>query len=480
MARLVVGPFNRVEGDLEVHLDITDGRVAEARVNSPLYRGFEAMLAGRAPEDALVIAPRVCGICSVSHSTAAALALADCAGSGLPDNARRTANLVLACENLADHLTHFYLFFMPDFARETYRRRPWFEAVAARFKATEGSARDEVLRARAEFLHVMGIAAGKWPHTLAIGPAGTSRRLGSGERLRLQAVLGGFRRFLERVTFGDRLEAVAELESVEALDAWASRPGPERSDVGRFLRVSADLSLGDLGRVALALMSHGAYPQPGHAFPPGLWRNGTVDPLDTWRVAEDITHSWLDGPDQPLHPAKGRTTPGLGEDDGYTWCKAPRYAGEPVEVGAAARQCVAGHPLIRELALGGTSVHARVVARLLELARVVPLMERWAADLDDGAFQSDFQRPDAARGAGLTEAARGALGHWLTIDGGQIANYQIIAPTTWNFSPRDGNAVPGPLEQALAGTPVEPGEAEPVAVQHVVRSFDPCMVCTVH
>lgn len=480
MARLVVGPFNRVEGDLEVHLDITAGQVAAARVNSPLYRGFEAMLADRPPEDALVIAPRVCGICSVSHSTAAALALADCADAEPPDNARRTSNLVLACENLADHLTHFYLFFMPDFARDAYRRRPWHGEAAARFRATEGSARDEVLRARAEFLHVMGIAAGKWPHTLAIGPAGTTRSLGSGERLRLQAVLGAFRRFLERITFGDRLEHVSELDGAEALAAWAGGRGPARSDLGQFLRLSADLQLQNLGQVALPLMSHGAYPQPRHAFAPGLWRGRDAEILDTSQVTEDISHSWMDGPEQPLHPAQGRTTPGLDEHAGYTWCKAPRYAGEPVEVGAVARQCVAGHPLIRELAATGTSVHTRVVARLLELARVVPLMERWAAALDDGPFQSSYRRPDTAQGAGLTEAARGALGHWLNIKDGRIANYQIVAPTTWNFSPRDRHGTPGPLEQALAGTPVEPGEPEPVAVQHVVRSFDPCMVCTVH
>ena len=80
----------------------------------------------------------------------------------------------------------------------------------------------------------------------------------------------------------------------------------------------------------------------------------------------------------------------------------------------------------------------------------------------------------------MVESARGALGHWLDVCGGRIRNYQIIAPTTWNFSPRDGADVPGALEQALVGTPVQEGEQTPVAVQHVVRSFDPCMVCTVH
>jgi hydrogenase large subunit len=86
--------------------------------------------------------------------------------------------------------------------------------------------------------------------------------------------------------------------------------------------------------------------------------------------------------------------------------------------------------------------------------------------------------PDEAQGIGLVEAARGSLGHWLTVRAGKIAHYQIIAPTTWNFSPRDELGQAGALEQALLSTPVEDKGA--INVQHIVRSFDPCMVCTVH
>jgi hydrogenase large subunit len=88
--------------------------------------------------------------------------------------------------------------------------------------------------------------------------------------------------------------------------------------------------------------------------------------------------------------------------------------------------------------------------------------------------------PQHADAFGLCEAARGSLGHWLSIRNGRIANYQIVAPTSWNFSPRDRAGTPGALEAALVGTPVSEGDKTPVAVQHIVRSFDPCMVCTVH
>ncbi len=93
MTRLLVGPFNRVEGDLEVSLDIEDDAVASARVTTPLYRGFEQILVGRPAADALAIAPRICGICSVSHSMAAATALRALYGVAPARNGIIAANL---------------------------------------------------------------------------------------------------------------------------------------------------------------------------------------------------------------------------------------------------------------------------------------------------------------------------------------------------------------------------------------------------
>lgn len=167
---------------------------------------------------------------------------------------------------------------------------------------------------------------------------------------------------------------------------------------------------------------------------------------------------------------------------GYSWCKAPRYQGQALEVGALARQLVDGQPLIRDLvAATGGNVRSRIVARLLELARVIPAMQGWIEALRPGEpFCRHGELPEEGQGMGLVEAARGSLGHWLQVRHGRILNYQIVAPTTWNFSPRDGDETPGALEQALVGTPVDEAGGDSLAIQHVVRSFDPCMVCTVH
>jgi hydrogenase large subunit len=481
MTRLTLGPFNRVEGDLEVQLEVADGHVREARVNSPLYRGFEQILQGKDPRDTLVIAPRICGICSVSQSMAAAYALADAAGVVMPPNGEIATNLVLACENLADHLTHFYLFFMPDFARPVYADRPWHAETEPRFRALSGTAAGIVLPARAHFMHLMGLLAGKWPHSLSLQPGGTSKPVQAQERIRVLSILVAFRRFLERETFGDPLETFVALDSALALDAWAARD-PGRGDLRRFLQIADDLGLARLGRATDRFMSYGAYPSGGtRLFRSGLWAVNVPQPLDVAAIAEDLSHSWMVG-GGPLHPADGVTIPDAEKAHAYSWCKAPRLAGEVIEVGALARQLIDGHPLIQDLvAESGGNVRNRVIARLLELARVLIAMEEWMKAIVPGEpFCEQTVIPDEASSVGLVEAARGSLGHWLAIRRGRILNYQIIAPTTWNFSPRDAAGVPGALEQALVGAEVRPGETTPVAVQHIVRSFDPCMVCTVH
>ena len=482
MTRRIVGPFNRVEGDLEVELSIEGREVTSAQVSSSLYRGFEQILHGKEPADALVYTPRICGICSVSQSVAAARALAHLQGVVAPPNGELATNLILANENLADHLTHFYLFFMPDFARQVYAAEPWYPLIADRFRAHTGEAAREVLPARADFLHLMGLLAGKWPHSMAIQPGGTTRALEVQEKARVQSIIYSFRRFLESTLFGESLEGILALDTLKALTDWMHERPPQSSDFRRFLEVAGALNLDRLGRANDRFMSYGAYAFADEpALAQGVWQ-GTLQTLDTDAITEDISHSWMGHQREPKHPFEGITLPDPDVAQAYSWCKAPRLAGQVVEVGALARQQVAGHPLIRDLVTAsGGNVRNRVIARLLEITRVVLLMEQWVREIKPReSFCQHAAMPEEAQGFGLVEAARGSLGHWIRVKHGRILNYQIIAPTTWNFSPRDSQGQPGALELALQGAGLRDGEEEPVAVQHIVRSFDPCMVCTVH
>ena len=126
------------------------------------------------------------------------------------------------------------------------------------------------------------------------------------------------------------------------------------------------------------------------------------------------------------------------------------------------------------------SVMGRHAARALECKWIAEHCHLWIDELKpDEPTSVFFAMPESGRGFGLTEAARGALGHWIEVRNSKIANYQCVVPTTWNCSPRDDKGVPGLIEQALVGLQVADPQ-NPIEVGRVVRSFDPCLACAVH
>jgi hydrogenase large subunit len=122
----------------------------------------------------------------------------------------------------------------------------------------------------------------------------------------------------------------------------------------------------------------------------------------------------------------------------------------------------------------------RIVARMMEAKLMASALERWLDELNPaGACEAAVEIPYEAEGVGLTEAARGALGHWVKIRGGRIERYEAVVPTTWNASPLDTAGQHGALEASLLGLEV-PDADNPLPVVRVIHSFDPCLACAVH
>lgn len=221
--------------------------------------------------------------------------------------------------------------------------------------------------------------------------------------------------------------------------------------------------------------------------------DGTFSPLDTGKITEDVSHSWF-ADQASAHPFAGETVAQPDKAKAYSWVKAPRYAGKPLEVGALSRFLVA-HASNHEpsksainsfLEKSGrsasdlVSVMGRHASRALESGILVQALERWLQALNpDKPSSIPVTIPQRGQGVGLTEAARGALGHWLQIENGVVSRYQCIVPTTWNCSPKDSAGVRGPVEAALVGTPIA-SEENPIEAVRVIRSFDPCLACAVH
>jgi len=251
-----------------------------------------------------------------------------------------------------------------------------------------------------------------------------------------------------------------------------------------------------IGTGCKRLLSYGGFDLPnGKLFKSGIISpHLKAEPFAKENITEDVKHSWYADADSGKNPAQGQTTPDLAKKQAYSFLKSPRYEGKVCEAGPLARMVsnyVQGDTKAKQLIdstlaeLGAGvdalfSVLGRHAARALEAKLVADSMVDWLQQLTPGEPAIiDSGIPDEGGGAGLTEAPRGAVGHWMTIKGKRIERYQVITPTAWNASPRDAQDVRGPWEEALLGTPVA-DEENPVAVGHVVRSFDACLVCTVH
>ena len=243
-----------------------------------------------------------------------------------------------------------------------------------------------------------------------------------------------------------------------------------------------------------------------------------VDLEDPDQIAENVAHAWYDyrrDDAQGLHPYEGQTKfkydgpqppyEHLDVAKGYSWMKSPRWRNQPVEVGPLAR-------LVMMLANGNEQATAiatqalgildlpteaifstmgRTAARAIESKLAADMMEGWLDSLLANIAAGDLSVHDArkwdpatwpsrARGVGFMEAPRGALGHWIVIEDGKIANYQAVVPTTWNAGPKDGASVMGAYEAALCDNHALAVADQPLEIIRTVHSFDPCIACAVH
>ncbi|MDX9786970.1 MAG: nickel-dependent hydrogenase large subunit [Desulfobacterales bacterium] len=488
-------PLNRVEGDIEIHFELDENhRVTDARSVGTLYRGIENLMTGRAPLDSLVITPRICGICTTAHLNAAAKALDMAFSVRVPDNAQRLRNVTLLVEHIQNDLRHFFLLFMPDCTRTPYKDHPMHGEALHRFRVLKGESTIQIVQETKKIIEIIAILGGQWPHSSFMVPGGVVSVPSSNDIFQCRHILRNFVKWYERRVLGCTIARWQEVITRKDLEAWLGEsPLHQQSELGFFIQFALSAGLDQLGRGCETFISCGGPELPaqthvkgvggGNSFlPSGLFSSDGLSPFDQQHIAEDISCAFYHG--TTSHPFEGRTMPDLDDAGGrkYSWAKAPRYNGKPAETGPLADLLVAGMPLFVELNRTiGASVFLREFARLVRPALLLPAIEQWLREMADcsSTFFQDYPVSDAAKGYGLVLASRGILGHWVRIEDGKVANYQVITPTAWNASPMDAKGVHGPCEQAIIGTRVHDPD-DPVAVEQIVRSFDPCLVCTVH
>ncbi len=452
----IMDPVTRIEGHMKVEVSIEANRVADARCTGTLFRGFEKILVGRHPFDAPVITQRICGVCPISHAQASVLALEDVSGWPPPRNARILRNLTLGANFVQSHILHFYLLALLDYVPGP-QAAPWTPAWNVDMRSGLDAAQMiqhfvEAIEARRRAHEMGAIFGGKMPSSHTYLPGGFTETPSDASIASFREQLTWLRSFINNIYLPD-VEAVASVyDDYLSLGAGC-----------RNLLAFGAFELDDSGQTKL--LSRG-FVEDGDT---------TVSTnFDGDGITESVSYSWYDDNADNRNPSQGETVPAYPKGDAYSWLKAPRYMNKPFEVGPLARMWANGDYR------NGISVMDRHRARALETLKIAQAMSGWLDELQTGGpVYEDCGMPEAGVGVGMTEAPRGALGHWVGIGNRQIEHYQVVTPTCWNASPMDDQSVPGPMEQSLVGMPVADPD-QPIEVLRVIHSFDPCLSCAVH
>jgi Ni,Fe-hydrogenase I large subunit len=507
---LDISPVGRVEGDLDVRVDVENGVVKNAWTSAELFRGFEIILRDKDPQAGLVVTPRACGICGASHLTCAAWALDTAWGTEVPRNAILARNIGQLTESLQSQPRYLYAI---DMTNKKYRKSKFYEEAVKRFAPFTGKSYELGVTVSGKPVEIYALFGGQWPHSSYMVPGGVMCAPTLSDITRSWALLEYYKKtWLEACWLGCTLERYEQIKTFDDFQAWLDEsPAHANSDLGFYWRMGLDIGIDKYGGGVGKYVSWGYLPHEDKYQKPTIdgrnaaliMKSGVYDgKADTHvlmtqdRTVENTTHAWYDEGGADVHPfdrtTKARQKNTMDFSGSYSWATAVNHdqLGR-LEAGPFARQLVAGgkhgeawqyyNPLILDMykKMGGPSLHLRQIARMHETVMLYRQTERCLREfrLSDPWYIKPKERD--GRGWGATEAIRGALCHWIEVKDGKIKNYQIVAPTTWNVGPRDSKDIRGPIEEALMGAPIA-DPTDPVEVGHVARSFDSCLVCTVH
>ncbi|MCL4431210.1 MAG: nickel-dependent hydrogenase large subunit [Epsilonproteobacteria bacterium] len=540
--KIVIDPVTRIEGHLRIEVEVDeDNVVTEAWASGQLFRGIEIILKGRDPRDVGLIAQRICGVCTNVHYRASISAVEDAYAITIPKNAEIIRNLVTMALFVQDHVVHYYHLHSLDFVDITsaleadcakavtiaqqHHEHPYrnsqghLESVKEKLGSFVKAGRLglfsngywghetyrlspeenlvhmnhylEALRIQHDISKAIAIFAGKTPHpqNLVVGGVTSVADMLNPQRLNdFMFIIKEVREFLERAYIPDiKMVVKAYGESIKSGEGRGS---------GNFLccggyRLPNKEQLFEGGVIT------------GHDF-------DNIQPFNPDKITEEASRSWYEE-DAKCSPYDQDSTPFYTDlnDDGtlksegkYSWVKAPRYEGKVMEVGPVARMIVGtvkNSPVIKpymdrfmsqsgmKLIDFSTSV-GRNAARAVEAQICCDYLFDFMSDLIENIKYYDettwtkyvFEElPTTSKGAGIFEVPRGILSHFIKILEGKVANYQVVAPTTWNASPKDAIGKRGPYEEALIGIKLA-DPTQPLEVLHVIHSFDPCLACAVH
>ena len=548
--RVTIDPITRIEGHLRIDLEVEGGAVKKAWSSGTMWRGFETILKGREPRDAWVFTQRICGVCTTVHAIASVRAVENALELEVPVNAQLIRNLMVIAHGLHDHVVHFYHLSALDWVDVTKALAAdpaKASQLAESISSWPGNSRHALaavkqkLKAFVEAGQLGIFQNGYWGHPAMKLPPEVNLLAVAHylQALDIQrkanqavAILGGKTPNIQNLAVGGVANAI-NLDSPSALNMEKLYKVKSLLDeVSAFVTQAYISDVCAIGGMYAEWLKYGAgvtnylavpdLPTDAKAtqfsLPGGTIMNGdigTVRPIKSFQdpyfrenVTESIAHSYYKG-DWQKHPYAEDDVPAYNawdENGKYSWVKAPRFDGKPMQVGPLAQMLVGyaqGHERVKfwvdkVLATAGSIAGAKLSPAVLHstLGRHAARAVRCAVFADEaqkhwkllveniGKGDTKIFNPPTfpkgeIRGFGFHEAPRGTLSHWTVIRDGKIENYQAVVPSTWNAGPRDGKGQPGPYEASLVGNPIADPE-KPLEALRTIHSFDPCLACAIH
>lgn len=443
----------RIEGEAKLHCTWEDEKVKDARIDFLNFRGFEYILEGKSPLDALVYTPRICGICGQAHLKATVESLENIYENineklQITQKAKLLREIGLNIEIIDSHIKWFYMFILPDIIKLDTNDLSIYTSL-------KGTRWLESQKTASETIKALAIIGGQWPHTSYMIPGGVMCDPTKLDLIMMQNYLQTAIIFFEKSISGVSLENYLSYDSVDDLENLGS-------DLRYFKELSFKYSLENYGKSYDRFITLGE----STLFKSGKIKQRLVHKLDLSKIVEDDINTFS------IKKEENNTKK-------HTWSKSVSYDEYFFETGPLSRAMISNRKFIKEVHKSfEDSTFTRILARMDELAHLLFDTKNLISQID--ISEQSYLKPrislkdlENAKGISVVEACRGSLLHNITIEKGLIKSYDVITPTVWNLGP-ENKTQKGIAQKAIIGSP-----SIDIA-KIVLRSFDVCSVCTTH
>jgi hydrogenase large subunit len=423
--------IEKIEGEAELDFIFNNNnKIEEVKINFGFSRGIEKILEGKYPLDALVITPRVCGICNHAHLLATVRALEDGYRNAgikveLSDKATNIREFTLACELIQNHVKWFYLTMLPQLEKMLQIENQENHGLKASYLSST-------------ITKALAIFSGQWPHSGYAIPGGVTCDPTYVDVIQAEGLINESIQFFEKIIAGVQIDELLSMHSVTELQKIGG-------DFGKLLYLLGSSGMAEVGK------SHDRFIVFGECL---CFKIGKSIPTQVSRI-------------NPKYVKESVQT--------NSFAKSVSYKGRQFEVGSLARGMISKEPIVKALHKRyKDSLLTRVFARVYEIGLLLNYSKVLLNRLDlsqpscclgVGVVVEEFE------GIGVVEAARGSLIHKISVKKSVIEKYTIITPTQWNLSQGDEREKGIAINAMVGASTIE-------EATYIFRSFDICSVCT--